>query len=289
MRDVTYRGLTLADPYRPHRVQGLDSVSVRTGGDRDQPRGDGQLPGSHFQDARRITLDVHVIGKRADVLPDLLAAFQPSRSREHALTWRDEVDGELRRVWARVVDAPVTRDAALGPHLTEVRIGLKATDPRIYGAQVLEALRPYAVTGGGLNYPGDWPKDFSADTTVETIAHNAGDSDAHPTVRVRGPSSGSVERFRIENVTNGSELDVETSIGAGQTLTVRMREWVTGHLDELVVELDGATRYGSWLSRPDEFWLSPGDNRLRLIVESGDDPSEADLVWRHTYAGTRKE
>lgn len=284
METLAYRGLSLwGGPYWVQTVEGLEGSSARTGSDSDQPRGDGALPGRHWLSARSIVLGVDVDGR--DHVGQLLEVFQPSRSVEYPLTW--QVDGIDRVSFARVTDTVFSDRPG---SLVRVPLKLKATDPRIYGPQHLVPLTPFDVTGaGGLDYPVDYPKQYGADVLVDATAWNGGDSDAHPTVRVRGPESGTLESFELVNVTNGSSVRIDTTVTPGQLLTVRMREWVVGDPAALIVELDGSSRYGGWTTRPDVLWLSPGSNVLRLLVLDGSPPVSAEIVYRDTWAGTRRE
>lgn len=279
---ISYRGLTLDGPYIVRSVEGLAGSSARVGGDTDQPRGDGELPGVHFLDARHITLTVRTVG--LEHVSALVSAFRVSRRDALPLSW--EEFGSERRCFARPIESSAGWDLGLGPVADDFTVALKASDPRIYGRRRVVLLNPYGVVSAGLDYPVDYPKVYGADSRIEAVARNSGDSDAHPTIRVRGPDVGTLDGFEVHNVTNGARLQVDTPVGAGQTLTVRMREWVTADPNRLVVELDGASRYGDWVTRPDLLWLSPGDNVLRLNVPSGEEPSGADLAYRDTFAGT---
>lgn len=280
----TYQGLTLSKPdFAVQQIEGLDGIEARTGGDTEQPRGDGSLPGQHFLGARHVTMQLRCLTNGA--VRRLLDAFQPSRTREHPFAWEAN-EGE-RRIFARVVASPVTRAGRFHP-IADASIALKASDPRIYGDRRLVGLQPFAVAESGLDYPVDYPKDYGVEV-VEAIATNAGDSDAHPTIRIHGPEAGSLTSWRLRNTTNGSTVQVDATIGPDQLLTVRLREWVVADPAALIVELDGESRYGDWVTRPEILWLSPGDNVLRLEVLTGDEPSSAEIVYRDTYGGTRRE
>lgn len=281
LRDGEFRYRGLAFGYAPvvvTDVEGLIGSEARVG-DRDMPRGDGAVPGDHYL-APKTPILTAVVTSRAALGP-LRAALRSSRTVELPLTFG--LDGEQLRVWCRVVGLEVQHR----PGSVHVQIALRASDPRVYSEDALSVSVPVYVTGGiGYHdYPGDYPKDATSTGGAETVAHNAGDSDAHPLVRVWGPTSGLTTRVTVTNRTNGSQVDVATDIGAGQILTVRMREYVTGRTDERIVEVSGADRYGAWQSRPQALRLSPGDNVIRLVVE-GAAPSGAALTWRHTWDGS---
>lgn len=284
MEQITYRGLVLDGPYMVTRVEGLDGAEVRTDADTHIPRGDGHLPGSHWLDARRITLTVRVVGRER--LPTLMAAFRPARNVEPALSWTED-DGTSRRVYCRPVQTIAT---VSGGMVVDLPIGLKASDPRIYGPSRSALVNPWQPSQEGIDYPkAEYPINWPPAVGTQAVVRNGGDSDAYPTVRIRGPQVGQLESWRLANLTTGAQLQVDTTVGPGQLLTVRMREWVVGDPSALIVDLDGQSRYGGWVSRPEPFWLAPGDNVLRLTTLSGADPSSAELIWRDTYGGTRRD
>lgn len=289
--ELAYRGFVInrADPDHPYdliKVDGLRGAAVRSG-DTPIPRGDGDTPGSHWLEAKRPVLTVDAFGDYHDVVPPLVAAFQPSRSVEHPLVWRE--GGEEVRLYCRPVDVPVTRQASR-QGATEVAIALKAADPRVYGQLRTVQVEPFKLAGGAVNDPVDDPKDATAEGGTDETVHNGGASDAHPQMTVSGPDSGSADGVRLTNRTNGSQIEVSTSVGPGQTLVVRMREWVTRRLDTFIVELDGANRYDDWTTRGEVFYLSPGDNVVRLEVLGGTDTGvKATLSYRDTYDGERRD
>ena len=285
-----YRGLTFGrhTRYRVTRVEGLEGHMAARLGEREIPRGDGEIPGAHYLSGKRPMLTLMVVGDRAEVWPPLIEAMRVSRHRAFPLRFK-VADRPERLIYARVAEAPVMLE---GSAVVEHTIGLHASDPRVYSAAERQTLVPVysADTHGYFNYDrpphdGNYPKnaDF-ADPSAERVARNAGDSDAYPTVQVQA-ASGQIDSFTLDNRTNGSQLQVDTLVQAGQTLTVRLREWVTMSTNTMIVELDGESRYVDWTSRPDTFFLSPGDNVLRLSVSGGDDVT-CRVIWRDTWDGT---
>lgn len=284
-----YRGLTLGKDtaYSVRKIEGLRGHAMRVG-DSPIPRGDGSTPGDHYADAKRPILQVQATGKYSDVVPPLLEAFRPARSDEYPLVWK-EGDTELR-LYVRPVEVPVPHSAGLGPNVTRVKVGLKATDPRIYGTQRSVTLTQFDTTGGTLDFPINFPADFSAESGNDKQATNNGTSDAHPQITIDGPDSGSADKVEVTNTTNGSKVVLTASIGVGQTLTFRTREFVTRRLDTLIVELDGANRYDKWDNRADFLYLSPGDNRVQYQVLTGTSTgSRCTLSWRDTSDGIRRD
>jgi len=280
--EFRYRGHTFGyAPVVVTEVEGLIGSEARVG-DRDMPRGDGAVPGDHYL-APKTPILTAVVTSRAALGP-LRAALRSSRTVELPLSFG--LDGEQLRVWCRVVGLEVQHR----PGSVHVQIALRASDPRVYAEEQRSVSVPVYVVGGAggagyHDYPGDYPKDATTVGGAEAVAHNAGDSDAHPLLRVWGPTSGLTSRVTVTNRTNGSVLDVATDVGAGQILTCRMREYVTGRTDERIIEVSGADRYGAWQSRPAPLRLSPGDNVIRL-TEEGAAPSGAALTWQDTWDGS---
>lgn len=284
-----YRGLTIGKgtPYTVRSFEGLRGMAARTGST-PIPRGDGSTPGDHHAEAKFPVLSVQCRGAYGDVVPDLLEAFRLSRSKEHPLVWPEA--GEEVRLYCRPTETPVPRSGDLGPNITRIDIGLEASDPRIYGTRRTVTLSNFDATGGTTNFPVDFPLDFSAESGNDKQAVNQGTSDAHPQVTIDGPDSGSADKVEVTNTTNGSKLVLTASIGAGQTLTFRTREWVTRKLDELIVELDGANRYDEWDNRADFLYLSPGDNSVKFEVLTGTATgTRCTLSWRDTSDGIRRD
>lgn len=281
-----YRGLVIGKgtDYAVAAVDGLEGVPDVRVGDRNIPRGDGAVPGNHFLPGRVPILALSMSGPKADLLPPLQAAFKPARDTEHPLTFKRPGRVE-RRVWARVVSMPIEERGEDGPTLLRLRVGLRCADPRVYSEQERSLTVPLFDTSGGYaDYPLDYPKDAASSGGTEAVASNDGDSDAYPLVRF-WPSTGTTTRFRLQNRTNDSELDVTAAVVPGQVLTCRMREFVTGQHDVRIIDLSGASRYADWDSRPEPIRLSPGDNLLRFTAEGDTADVRCIVTWRHTWDG----
>jgi hypothetical protein len=277
-----YRGMVFGagTPYVWRKTEGLVGQTARVG-DRDLPRGDGAVPGQHFLDPKAPILTIAVHGDKATLLPPLLQAFRVSRDVEHPLTWRDTGWPE-RRVWARVVSRVITDD---GPYAVEVPIALRCSDPRVYSDAEVVVSVPLSAGDAGYDdiLPGDLPFDGDVPGTTAVMEQD-GDSDAYPLVRFFG-GSGTATEVQLLNVTNGSVLTVETDIVGGQVLSCDMRAYVTGRTDRRIIDLSGASRYGSWTSRPDPLFLNPGENVLRFTASGTTTGLQANLTYRHTFDG----
>lgn len=287
--EMQYRGLVFGGDrdVAVRRVSGLYGYTARAD-DPAQPRGDGAIPKHHYLEARSVELELELLGSDVelrDMERQVREAFALSRIAELPLWFKLPGDDE-RLIYCRPTasswDATHDRRAVIEP-----TVALTASDPRVYGAERTVSVPLYAADAGGVDDPVDGgAKDVGTiGEQQEAVFHNAGDSDAHPMVQAWGPETGTTTRVTLENRTNGSVLDVETDVLPGQQLVARMREWVTRDPTARPVELDGASRYAAWLTRGEPFWLSPGDNVLRLTVE-GAAPTDVQVTARDTYDGT---
>lgn len=279
----TYRGLTFGrgTTLEVAAVDGLEGAVMRIA-DQELPRGHGSVPGPHYVDARTPVVEFVSLGGTPDreplhrVLADAFAVQQVSSP----LEWK--ADGyPARMVYARPVQLVLPRDLTSNP-----KVALTCADPRIYGADLHTLNVPrYTVAGGGLDYPGDYPKNFAAGLVVDAVATNAGAADAYPVLRFYGPTDGgTVTGVTMRNLTTGQVLTVTTPVTSGQILTVDNLARVTGSGD-LVVSLDGTSRYGSWVQPRTPFALIPGDNLLRFESAGSSTAVQAVATWRDTWTG----
>jgi hypothetical protein len=262
---LSYNGLTFGmyTDYLVTLATDLEGVSIRSG-DRELPRGHGSVPGPHFAVARQPVLDIAVGGTTAQMdalVQDLADTFAP-QSVPLPLVWK-RPDIPERVVYARPLQFAPPRSAGL----RRLKVALTCADPRIYSNTTRTVSVPrYTASGGGIEWPVDWPLDFSAGVSLDATATNAGAADAYPTVRFFGPTDGgTVTSVTLTNVTTGESITIATTITAGQTLTFDGRAFITGSGD-LVVGLDGASRYGSWTQPRVPLRIPPGDSLLRFTT-----------------------
>jgi hypothetical protein len=277
----TYRGLTFGrgSDLEVATVEGLEGAVMRTA-DQDLPRGDGAVPGPHYLAARTPLIEFVSWGGTPDVEPlsRLLATTFSKQAVSQPLEWK--VDGyPSRLVYARPTQLVLPKDLTGRP-----KVSLACADPRIYAAALRTLSVPrYAASGGGLDYPGDYPKDFPAGLTVDAIATNAGGATAWPVLRFYGPTDGgTVTAVTLRNLTTGQVLTITTPITAGQILTVDNLARVTAS-GELVVALDGTSRYGSWNQPRTPFALPPGDSLLRFETAGTSTAVACVATWRDTW------
>ncbi len=238
------------------------------------PRGDGQVPGRNYLRGKTVTMRVRAYGvpdtsDQAGKEQDLETAFQVSQDDQFDLNYK-------RAGWPeqRIIARPISVDRVLrhsnergsAPYI----LTLQASDPRTYGIILSEVVVPIFDTSktGGLDYPVDYPKNYNQGSSAGATAliGNAGNATAWPVIEVAGPTDGgTLTSIQLLNLTNGDEIIVNTQVLAAQVLRIDMTALVTGS-GELVVSIDGSTRYNDWELPRAPFGLEPGTNELRFNV-----------------------
>lgn len=265
-------------------VEGLSTWVGRVG-DQELPRGHGSVPGDHYVAARQILFklwpDVTTLAEAEAAVAWILETFAvrgADATLEFARRGQPDRYVNCRPV---AVSNPETAIASLDP---VIGVLLTAADPRIYSVEEHQEIVPlYTPSGGALNYPvTNYPKNWSAGAVAEQVAHNAGSADAHPLVRFYGPIVGTVTGVELTNLTTGDTLEITATVATGQILTY------DGHADatkngDLVVHLDGTTRYADWEQPRTTFRLQPGDNVLRFTVTGTSTDAECLVTWHDTW------
>lgn len=278
---LSYRNLTLGigTAYTVTLAEELEGMVVRSG-DRDLPRGHGSVPGPHYAVARQPVLSLEVGGtvEQMDALVQTLADTFAPQPAPLPLVWKRPGRDE-RVVYARPLQFSPPRSAGS----RRLKVALTCADPRIYANAVRTVNLPrWVSSGGGLDYPGDYPLDFAAGVSLDATATNAGADLAYPLLRVFGPASGLLTGFTVTNLTTGQVQTVTTTVASGQILTVDNLAHVTG-AGTLVVGLDGVSRYGSWGQPRTPLSLVPGDNLLRFTTTGTATVVPAVMSWSDTW------
>ncbi len=283
MRTITYRGETFGETTDIGLValRGLENLDVQNLVI-DLPRYHGAIPATAYAISRRIEVELRVRGstrKRA------LLSFQPEPDTEFPMTivYEDELGiADIdERIECRVLRrAGVSRDETteFNPYILIVE--LIASDPAIYeDALSTDTLTPFAPSAG-LSYPVIYPKAYGAGGSgAGTVVVNAGDWETWPTLKVNGPSSGTLTDPIIENVTTGKTIELNAnggvSINVGQQLIIE-----THPVRRSIKFATGASRYGK-ISDATEFWpLEPGDNELRFRASGTTTGATVGVEWR---------
>lgn len=279
----TYRGLTFGEgaDILVTRVDGLGGFEARSG-DREIPRGHGSTPGKHFAASRQVMFRLHVNGDPTSVeemLAELQTAFLVSEDDQHELRFarpgRPERMIRCRPIVLPRVDTPPAFFASPS-------VALIAADPRIYSVARRQLDVPLFSAGGAIDYPVEYPKDYTSGVYLDAVARNAGNADAYPLVRFYGPSTGTLTRVVLRNLTTGAVLDIDTDILTGQILTFDGEALVTVNGNQ-VVGLDGASRYGDWQQPREPFALPPGESLLRFEITGTGTTARCLLTWHDTW------
>ncbi len=283
MRTITYRGEMFGETTDIGLValRGLEDLNV---GNlvADLPRYHGAVPTRAYAVSRRIEVELRVRGstrKRA------LLSFQPEPETEFPMTiaWVDELGmADINeRIECRVLRrAAISRDenTEWNPYILIVE--LIASDPAIYEDTLnITSLSPFA-SSAGLSYPVTYPKAYGAGGSGSgTVVVNAGVWETWPTLKINGPSSGTLINPIVENVTTGKKTELNAnggvSIGVGQQLIVE-----THPVRRSILFATGASRYGRQ-SNASEFWpLEPGNNELRFRASGTTTGATVNVEWR---------
>lgn len=277
-----FRGLTFG-PESDIKIVEEDGLEVHTvrDGDRAIPRDDGSIPGLHLAESKVITLELLVLGDTVDATTaDLLAAFIPSRTGQFQYRFVN-LDGVESFIWARPLRAQNKRtNETEHANRRPVMVALKAADPRIYSVEVHQVLVPeFGASGGGAEFPNEFPFGMGASAQQLATAVNQGSRDAYPRVIVQ-PTSGTMTSVTLTNLTNGDEVQVDTSVTAGQQLLMDFDALIRSTGDP-VIAIGGSSRYGDWVLPRDPFRLSPGSNSLKL-EQTGASEVTCLVTWRST-------
>ncbi len=273
MRTITYRGEMFGETTDIGLValRGLEDLNVENLV-ADLPRYHGAVPSRAYALPRRIEVELRVRGstrKRA------LLSFQPEPEVEFPMTiaWEDElgVADANERIECRVLRrASISRDenTEFNPYILVVE--LVASDPAIYVDALSTAILTVVVPPPGLSYPVTYPKVYGPGGSGGTIVTNTGVWETWPTLKINGPTSGTLTDPVIENVTTGKKIELNAnggvSIAIGQQLIVE-----THPVKRSILFSTGASRYGKQ-SDASEFWpLEPGVRGCSVIA----DPPEA--------------
>jgi hypothetical protein len=217
----------------------------------------------------------------------LLAALSVAGSEEveHQLIMRNDPFGAPDRFrWARVDDRRMPRDRLAHAGVSGVKVRWEARDPRLYAlTEESIVLAPYNAGAGGIDFPWDFPLDFTAPVGTEKVATvTDGDNPAYPVIRFINQGATTCTQVTLFQRTSLQVLDIVTPIAAGETLTVDLLALIR-RTGGLTVYLGGVSRYGAWTPPRDPLHLDPGDNRLRFTAE----PAGVDMIcgisWRPTW------
>lgn len=280
---ATYEGLTLGPgtDYDILSVEGWLNRDVQISTP-NLPRYHGGLIGDSYHLERRVILTIEVSGTTVANRRTLLKAFQPLVDSESPFVLT--LPGETaRRIDCRPSRAasPINVPSELG--LAPFMVELIASDPAIYDDVLSTVNFGVFAPSAGLSYPVAYPKAYGAGGSgAGTVVANVGDWETWPTLKINGPTSGTLTNPKLENVTTGKTIELNAnggvSISAGQQLIVE-----THPAKRSILFATGASRYGRQ-SDASEFWpLVDGNNELRFRASGTTTGATCDVEWRSAW------
>lgn len=283
---ASYRGLLLGagTAFGLRSVEGLEGVDVRFP-NRPIPRGAGSIPASSYANDRTPIIEfvVHrvdgvTLAERLRQLHDVLTPIDTPA----AFEWKWE-GAPQRRVMAVPHIVPAQKQARIADIVAYPKVSLWCPDPRIYGADMHSQLVPlYSTGGGGLDYPVDYPKEYTSGPSTDVVVTNAGNDDAWPLVRFSGPTVGTVTGVTIRNVTIGEQVEITTTLTTGQILTFDGEAYVT-RAPRQIVAVDGTERYDDWELPHRPLRLPPGESQLRFEITGTSTDAQCLVSWSDTW------
>jgi len=280
-------------PYLIDKFLGLDLDDFRTD---DQPRSQahGSEAGRDLLGSRDLTLDVYAFGVLGDAattttrtpelawtnMDDLVGAWAAT-SLDTGMTTPDQPDMVLRfKVPGQPVRRFLGRARKVARNDTPTPFGyatatlqFTALDPRSYADTVSAA--SVAVTGtttGGLTFPATFPVTFGASSDGQLTVRNIGNFSTRPTLTITGP----ITNPRVENLTDGTFIQVNLALAGGEPLTIDSPA-------ERIL-LGGASRLNLLAVGSTFTHLRKGTTDLRLtgVVATGNTPTLS-VSWRATW------
>lgn len=287
-----YRGLVFGegtDVLWDRDVSGLRHMVVESNSQA-LSQSDGYAASPHYVRPPRAVFSLRVMRQNGETdaelearLASVEATFTRQRDTAHYLTHR--LAGPERAILVR----PVEREVPLYPGMLasgapRVVVALERSDPYIYGTTIRSVTVPiYQVSGGGIDFPWDFPLNFGAPSGLEGVAVNAGDATAWPLIRVQLPAAsvGEVDGFTLLNVTTGDEFEMVVDLTAGQILVADMGGIVRAEAGPNIA-IDGSSRSGGWQHPRVPWGLIPGSNTVRLSIDGTATDVTASITYRDT-------
>lgn len=286
----SFNGLTFGDgcDIMVNRASGFEGFDARSS-DMDLPRGDGAIRGEDYAAPRIVSFELVAWEPDLDgslyesLWTQIRNAFALRRSDDAELLFRRPGEAE-KMIRCRPVQLDRVENWKTFNRYGYPPVTLRAVDPRIYSAEQYTLPIPiFANSQTGIDLPiVEFPLDIAAPTQTEAVVQNDGNANAYPLIRVYGPTSGTCTGFSVSNTTTGQSLIVGTSIGTNQILSADMEAAVTG-ADRLVVSIDNASRYGSWVLPREPFALAPGSNTLRFQPSGTGTDTKCLVTWHSTW------
>ena len=255
---ATIAGLAELPPVRSH-----DQVLLRT---------DGASPGDDFIGSRTLIVSLEIdLRNSATTFDDFARAFVPGGTPQPMVMQIPQIAGGIK---TRVYGRPRRRSAPINLEwlyeLPVIIFEFDCADPRIYAdAPVSHVGRTLAAATGGLTWPLTFPLDWGTFNAGTFTATNAGNVPAPAVFTFHGP----LTTPRVENITQGSTLEFNIALSAGETLVVDTGAR-TALLNATASRSSALTAASVW------FHIEDGDD-LRFAASAG--TGVMDGQWRSPW------
>jgi phage-related protein len=133
------------------------------------------------------------------------------------------------------------------------------------------------TTGQPATFFPIFPLRLSSSTVFADISvDNTGDLETWPEWIITGPG----ENIFLRNLTTGETINLATSIGVGETITIDTKP------GKKTVKKNDGTNLFSYLSNASSLWaLQEGNNSIRIEMANATDESSVQLSYRNRYWG----
>ncbi len=159
--------------------------------------------------------------------------------------------------------------------LARIAVQMGAVDPRIYDANAQSASVGLTVAAGGWTFPWTFPWAFTSNTGSLITAVNNGIYACPPYFTITGPCVNP----RVQNQTTGVTLQFNTTLNAGDTLTVDSFSG-SAVLNGTASRLSTLAP-GSYIST---FLIQPGSNTVAFYSSDGTvTGAQLTLYWANTW------
>lgn len=146
-----------------------------------------------------------------------------------------------------------------------------AEDINLPGAAVVQAI---LTLPDGSMYVG-YSTSGTATTAGNATATNAGTANTYPTVRIKGPTSGTSRIYQLINYTTGRAIYLNYTINAGETAIFRFQPDNLSFTSDFQGNLASTILPGSSES---DFFLQPGANSISFYAADG---TVTAVLWWH--------
>lgn len=270
-------------PVRLVRIEGLEDLPALRGANVPLGGYDGSHRGRRLLGDKRLIVTFQLVGTPDVIAAEVRRLRRATRNRDGELP----LVVSLPQIGNRTVHAAPERrtlpvDKAYQIGHPQAVVEFSVSDPTVYGAEHSTLIPVFVPAGGGFTYPVMYPKDYGGPSSGGTVTvPNDGDADTWPRFVIHGPSSGAMTVQRIENLTDGLDLDFGADgglvISSGRSVVVD-----THPARRVVAFTDGASRWNTVASTA--WWpIHPGGAAMRLRATGSIDGAVCECATADAY------